>query len=302
MIVIAKNAEKRLLLEMQHFDEEDSSLKCFYLGLSKSDIPKQELLGAFLKLLNELPESYVAQVYICNDKDVFILVRGFMQRQFEDFVTKLAREFQSEELLALADVFDAGPHKYKIEALCSSKMAAAEEAEAERLESERKEGADRSTLEALEQLDPALLATIAERRRNRREPMVMIVEDDQITRTLVGNVLQNDYLLAFGANGKEAISSYAKSAPDAVFLDIGLPDMNGVEGLGCIFQMDPNAYVIMFSGMKDKSHIMRALDIGAEGFVGKPFTRDKMFQYIHKSPYIKEKQQARDTAYGRTAM
>ena len=33
MIVIAKNAEKRLLLEVQHFDEEDSSLKCFYLSL-----------------------------------------------------------------------------------------------------------------------------------------------------------------------------------------------------------------------------------------------------------------------------
>lgn len=299
MIVIAKNAEQRLLQELRSFDEDECGAKCFYLGFSRSDIPKNDLLGAFLKLLNELPESYIAQVFICADKDVFILMRGFMQRQFTDFVNRLGAELNSTHLPSLADVFDAGLHKDKIEALCADKMAVLEETEAARAEAERKVVADQSTLETLQLLDPAQVSSLAERRHARREPLVMIVDDDQITRTLVGNVLENDFLLSFGKDGREAILGYAQSAPDVVFLDIGLPDMNGYDVLECLFQIDPDAYVIMFSGMKDKSNIMRALEIGAEGFVGKPFTRDKMFQYIYKSPYVKEKQQDHKAAYSR---
>jgi len=45
----------------------------------------------------------------------------------------------------------------------------------------------------------------------------------------------------------------------------------------------------MFSGKGDRDNIMKAVEMGAKGFVGKPFTREKLFQYIEKSPFVIEK-------------
>ena len=45
----------------------------------------------------------------------------------------------------------------------------------------------------------------------------------------------------------------------------------------------------MFSGNGDRDNVLKAIELGAKGFVGKPFTKDKLFQYIEKSPFIQEK-------------
>ena len=89
--------------------------------------------------------------------------------------------------------------------------------------------------------------------------------------------------------------SYVNKAPDVLFLDIGLPDINGHEVLEKLFKLDPDAYVVMFSGNGDKENIMKAVELGAKGFVGKPFSQEKLLQYIQKSPFIQEKQKREKT-------
>lgn len=294
MIVIAKDAETKLLETLRICRQENPVQRCFYMAFSKVDVPKKELFESFLKLLQDVPDSYTAQVYICHDRDVFILMQGFMQRQFTDFLQRLSNDLKNGSLLEVADVMEIGVHWPKLETMCQRKIEKIQAEQAHETEEKRKEVAEKTTLEVLETLDPQLVTTIAQRRQARPDPIVMVVDDDQIARTLVGNVVREKYDCAYAKDGKNALAEYVASTPDIIFLDIGLPDINGHDVLECLFQIDPAAYIIMFSGRKDKENIMRALEEGAQGFIGKPFTRENLFQHINRSPHLLNKQQRKD--------
>lgn len=289
MIVIAKDAETKLLEDLRICRQENPVERCFYMAFSSADVPKEALFESFLKLLQDVPDSYKAQVYICHDRDVFILMQGFMQRQFTDFLKKLAEDIGKNELTHLADVMEVGVHWAKLETLCQRKIEKIQIEQAKDTEERRKEIAEKMTLDVLGKLNPELVTTIAKRREERPSPVIMVVDDDQIARTLVGNVVRENYDCTYAKDGKSALMEYVASAPDVLFLDIGLPDINGHDVLECLFQIDPAAYIIMFSGRKDKQNIMRALESGAQGFIGKPFTREKLYQYILHSPHLLKK-------------
>lgn len=289
MIVIANKTETKLLKDLKNCVRESPAQKCFYMEFSKCDVPKEKLFETFLRVLEELPNSYMAQAYLCQDKDIFILMQGFMQRHFLEFIKRLAGELDAKEIVDLIDIFEIGTHWDKLSKLCNDKITAIDTEEERVIEEKRKAAADIATLEVFKKLDSHMISTIALRRSTREDISVLVVDDDQLARTLVGNVLKQDYHVAYAHNGTEAIEGYLKEAPDVVFLDIGMPDISGHEVLECLFQMDIEPYVIMFSGRKDKENMMKALDAGAQGFVGKPFTREKLFEYIQKSPYVTEK-------------
>jgi len=59
-----------------------------------------------------------------------------------------------------------------------------------------------------------------------------------------------------------------------------LPGTNGFEVLRHIRMLDANAYVVMFSGNRDLEHICHALNLGADGFVGKPFRKENLQYYL----------------------
>lgn len=285
MIVIATKTETRLLQDLRHCLKETPAQRCFHMRFSQTAIVKKDLFETFLKLLEDLPNAYMAQVYLCKDKDIFILLQGFMQRQFMEFVQKLSAALAIENCDSLVEVFEVGIHWNKLEGLCQQKIYSAN-TEQETQEEERKLKTEKTTLSILEKLDITLIDNLAKRRADRKHANILIVDDDQLCRTLVGNVLRHDFEVHFAKNGAEALKEYLLCTPDVLFLDIGLPDINGHEILECLFQIDPDAYVIMLSGRKDKENIVRALETGAQGFIGKPFTRNKLFEYIQKSPFV----------------
>lgn len=289
MIVIAKDAEHKLFDELQRCRREMPSQRCFFMAFSKANVEKKKLFSCFLNFLHDIPESYAAEVYICQDIDVFVLMQGFMQRHFMDFLKKLSKELETDDLSRLSDVMEVGVHWAGLEKICKDKIDCLERHQAQETEEKRKAEAEKSTLEALSTFNPDLVSSIADRRHHRKNPVVMVLDDDQISRMLVGNVVREKYDLIYAKDGKSGLAEYVAGAPDVLFLDIGLPDINGHDILECLFQIDPAAYVIMFSGRKDKENILKALEAGAQGFIGKPFTRDSLFQYIEKSPHIHEK-------------
>lgn len=289
MIVIAKDAETKFLEDLQVCRQENPTQRCFYVAFSKLNISKGELFDHFIHHLQEVPDAYKAQVYICQDRDVFILMKGFMQRQFMDFLQNLSADLKTDELLKLADVAEVGVHWEKLHTMCQRKIENIQTEKLKETEQKRKETAESVTLQVLNGLDPDLIASIAQRRQNRPGSMIMVVDDDQISRTLVGNVVKEHHDWTHAKDGQGALTEYVASTPDILFLDIGLPDIDGHAVLECLFQIDPSAYIIMFSGRKDKQNILRALEAGAQGFIGKPFTREKLFEYISRSPHIRDK-------------
>lgn len=145
------------------------------------------------------------------------------------------------------------------------------------------------TIDALTDLGPELLTTIGERRNKRKNPLIMIADDDHISCILAGNVIGREYDWFCVEDGRHALIEYVVKAPDAVVLDIGLPDINGHTILSCIERIDPAAHVIMFSRHNDEGNVALALKEGASGFIAKPFSRDKMRQYIDCSPHLADK-------------
>lgn len=289
MIVILKNTESKLMNELRKCRDVKTLQRCFFLEFSSLDIPKHKVFETFLRMLQEVPDSYMAQIYVCRDADVFILMQGFMQRQFTDFLERLSEALNAPNLAELSKVYEIGRDWISLEMLCAEKLEMIDQDRKQEKEVRRKEASEKATIDVLSTLDPDLVSSISRRRLERLSTLVLIVDDDQLSRTLAGNVLREKYQPAFARDGKSALEEFVSLAPDIVFLDIGMPDIGGHEVLESLFQIDPEAYVIMFSGRKDKENMMRALETGAQGFLGKPFTREKLFQHVEKSPFVQKK-------------
>ena len=85
----------------------------------------------------------MAQVFICNDLDVFILFQGFMQRHFQAFLVDLAQRLGADDLTELGLVFEIGlgNHWSKLEAMCKDKIDVLKRREAIITEEQKRENA-----------------------------------------------------------------------------------------------------------------------------------------------------------------
>lgn len=124
----------------------------------------------------------------------------------------------------------------------------------------------------------------AKKLRGARHPQyVMVVDDDPLTRRLVASAFKENYALITASDAHEAIANYLLHAPDIVFLDINMPNVNGFAVLRQIIASDPDAYVVMFSGNSYLENVTTALSEGAAGFIAKPFKKEKLHHYIQDS-------------------
>lgn len=118
--------------------------------------------------------------------------------------------------------------------------------------------------------------------RQARSPIhVLLVEDDAVTRKLVAGVLKDQFAIITAETAEEAMTNYLLHAPDIVFLDINLPDTDGFAVLKQVISLDKEAYVVMFSGNSYLDNVVQALNLGASGFVAKPFKRERLHHYIN---------------------
>jgi len=105
---------------------------------------------------------------------------------------------------------------------------------------------------------------------------VYVVDDEPDIREGVTVALERDYRVATFATARGAIDAIRKSPPDLVLLDIGLPDMNGVEALDRIKSLDPDILVIMITAFDDISTVVSCMRRGAYDYIAKPFHMDAL--------------------------
>ncbi len=291
MIVIAKNAEKKLQQELALGLQTHRSCHCYYLPLSAvENQTKEEIFVPLLTLFHQVKNSYTAQIFICNDRDAFILIADLPSEDFAAFATAFSQEMHVPEFREHIQEYELNRDIAAVESLCRKKVVQAEAALAENQRREHMAQAGRLVRDMME-ITPELLETLQTRRAERPQAHVLIVDDDQLCRSLAANILGKRYSCAVAKNSTEALKEYIGLAPDAMFLDIGLPDISGFDLLEHIFGLDPHAYIIMFSGRKDKENILKAVEMGAQGFVGKPFTGAQLLEYIQKSPFVRQKKE-----------
>jgi len=103
-------------------------------------------------------------------------------------------------------------------------------------------------------------------------PKILVVEDDPTVRNLITTTLKsNNYAYATAANGEAAIAAATTQQPDIVFLDLGLPDLDGVEVIKRIRSWSQMPIIVISARSEDGDKVA-ALDAGADDYLTKPFS------------------------------
>jgi two-component system, OmpR family, KDP operon response regulator KdpE len=109
---------------------------------------------------------------------------------------------------------------------------------------------------------------------------VLVVDDEpQIVRALRINLRVRHYEVTTAASGAQALAEAARHPPDVVILDLGLPDLDGVEVIAGLRGWT-TAPIIVLSGRADAVDKVEALDAGADDYVTKPFAMDELLARI----------------------
>ncbi len=109
---------------------------------------------------------------------------------------------------------------------------------------------------------------------------VLVVDDEpQILRALRINLRVRHYDVSVAANGEQALAEAARHPPDVVILDLGLPDLDGVEVIEGLRGWT-TAPIIVLSGRADSMDKVEALDAGADDYVTKPFGMEELLARI----------------------
>ena len=107
-------------------------------------------------------------------------------------------------------------------------------------------------------------------RGDARPPQILLVEDDDgIARPLVAALQGSGYSVTRVSSGQQALANAAGA--DAVVLDLGLPDLDGVEVCRRLRRRAPQARVLMLTARTTEADVVVGLDAGADDYVTKPF-------------------------------
>jgi two-component system KDP operon response regulator KdpE len=122
---------------------------------------------------------------------------------------------------------------------------------------------------------------------------ILIVDDEpQILRALRINLTARQYDVLVAADGTEALRVAAHDRPDLIVLDLGLPDIDGVEVIRKLRAWSP-VPIIVVSGRIGSADKVHALDAGADDYVSKPFDMEELLARLRA---VIRRQSAPDTA------
>ena len=108
------------------------------------------------------------------------------------------------------------------------------------------------------------------------KPLILVVEDDAPIRNLITTTLKTqDYKYIAAATASEALQQATIHAPDVMLLDLGLPDLDGIEVIRRIRSWSAMP-IIVISARSEDSDKIEALDSGADDYLTKPFSVEEL--------------------------
>ena len=113
---------------------------------------------------------------------------------------------------------------------------------------------------------------------------VLLADDVKVMRSLLKSSLStfDVDVVSEVDNGNEVVDKVRELMPDIVFLDISMPGKNGLDVLQELKEKFSNVFVAMISGHNSFDNIKRSMELGADGFVVKPYTTVKIREMIDK--------------------
>ena len=110
---------------------------------------------------------------------------------------------------------------------------------------------------------------------------ILVVDDEPPIRRLLRTSLSSQgFGVVEAADGREAVEQIRRSSPDLVILDLGLPDMSGLDLIRTIRAGGSSLPILVLSSRSDERGKVEALDLGADDYVTKPFGTAELFARI----------------------
>jgi two-component system KDP operon response regulator KdpE len=112
------------------------------------------------------------------------------------------------------------------------------------------------------------------------QPQILVIDDEQqILRALRTILGQQQYNVTVAHNGEDGLALAAAVLPDVIILDLGLPDLNGIEVCSRLRSWS-DIPVIILSAHENEQEKVAALDAGADDYLTKPFSVDELMAHI----------------------
>jgi two-component system KDP operon response regulator KdpE len=126
--------------------------------------------------------------------------------------------------------------------------------------------------------------------------LILVIEDDHAIRNLITTTLSSfGYNYRIAADGAKAIVEAVSAQPDLFILDLGLPDMDGMEIIGKLRTWTQNP-IIVVSARSEVDDKIQALDAGADDYLTKPFSVEELLVRVRVALRKKNYSQTTDSA------
>lgn len=112
---------------------------------------------------------------------------------------------------------------------------------------------------------------------------VLLIEDHKMVRLGLSLVFENCdgiNLIGEAENGKQGVEMALELKPDVVLMDIGLPEMDGIEATALIKKSDPNIKVLIFTSRESEDDVFDSLSAGADGYIMKGANEEQMINAV----------------------
>ena len=117
-----------------------------------------------------------------------------------------------------------------------------------------------------------------------RKIRIVLADDHKLMRGGLRVLLeqQQDFaVVGEASDGREAVALVSSQKPDVLVMDIGMPNLNGIEAAAQITQSHPEISVVMLSMHSDESYVLRALKAGAKGYLLKDSAETDLIRAVH---------------------
>ncbi len=112
------------------------------------------------------------------------------------------------------------------------------------------------------------------------KPLVLVIEDEEVIQNFIATALgSNGYRVVKAGSGLEGLSLILSHAPDVVLLDLGLPDMDGLQVLRSV-RSQSRIPIVVVSARGHEQEKVEALDLGADDYIVKPFGTSELMARV----------------------
>lgn len=270
--LVHEDAEEKLLAVLEQANRKNLTGGALHFYLSRLPaVPKEEDL-----LLTVRPslEDKPAAIYFLRSGDIVITWKGVQKATLEDLCHRLYERYADHAVDKLHGYFDLQAQAEELRLVLKRTMAAPPPKAVAAKQAPGILSVPAAVTPSAKQL--AALRTALTLRKSRRQPEILVVEDQAFSKKLLVDLLGRTYKTRAAADASQALETYCLYAPDLVFLDIELPDANGHALAEALRRIDPHAYIVMVTANNYAQDVLRAKSEGVRGFIAKPYNKQKI--------------------------